>query len=88
MEAYRVPFGVDRSGAPRYRLVNRGPHPIRWVRVELDGPGVVSAPLTPRLGPGETLEIAVRGARLAESSRLLVRWLRDDGEEYLWAMAF
>jgi len=83
-----VPFRIDRSRAPRYRLVNESAEPLRWVRVEMDGPGVVAAPLTPRLDPGSSLEVRVGGRDLARSSRLVVRWLRPNGEEYLWGVAF
>lgn len=88
MDAYPVPFLVDRSHAPRYRLVNSSAEPLRWVRVEMDGPGVASTRLTPRLDPGDALEVLVRGPDLAQDSRLRVRWLRPTGEEYLWAIAF
>ncbi len=88
MDAYPVPFRVDRTRAPRLRLVNVSPEPLRWVRVEMDGPGVASARLTPRLEPGDALQVLVRGRDLQRDSRLCVRWLRPNGEEYLWAVAF
>jgi len=88
MDAYPVPFRIDRSRAPRYRLVNASAERLRWVRIEMDGPGVASARLTPRLEPGGAVEVMVRGPDLAERSRLCVRWLRPNGEEYLWAIAF
>lgn len=88
MNAYPVPFRVDRSQAPRYRLINSSGEHLRWVRVEIVGPGVVSARLTPRLDPGGAVDVMVRGPDLAEASRLCIRWLRPNGEEYLWAIAF
>jgi len=88
MEAYRVPFAVDRRRAPTYRLVNASLEPLRWVHVELDGPGLASAPLTPRLDPGAAIEVEVRGRDLAAASTLIVRWLRASGDEYLWRVAF
>jgi len=88
MDAYPVPFRIDRSRAPRYRLVNASAEPLRWVRVEMDGPGVATAGLTPRLEPGGALDVLVRGRDLAQASRLCIRWLRPNGEEYLWGVAF
>ncbi len=88
MQSYPVPFRVDHRRASRLRLVNASDEPLRWVRVEMTGPGLAAARLTPRLDPGEALEIAVRGDELAAASRLVVRWLRPSGEEYLWGLAF
>jgi len=88
MDAYPVPFRVDRSAAPRYRLVNASSESLCWVRVEMAGPGLVAAGVTPRLAPGGALDIVVGGRDLAQESRLCVRWLRPNGEEYLWAIAF
>lgn len=88
MDAYPVPFRVDRSRAPRYRLINESGEPLRWIRIEMEGPGVVNAGLTPRLDPGGAIELVVRGEDLARDSRLQVRWLRPNGEEYLWGVAF
>ncbi len=88
MDAYPVPFRVDRSHAPRYRLVNASAESLRWIRVEMDGPGVATARLTPRLEPGSAIDVLVRGQDLAHDSRLCVRWLRPNGEEYLWGIAF
>lgn len=88
MHSYPVPFRVDRSRAPRYVLRNAGDEPVHWVRVEMSGSGIAAAPLTPRLDPGAKLEVLVRGDDLARDSRLIVRWLRPNGEEYLWGVAF
>lgn len=91
-EAYRVPFIVDVGAALRHRvvrrLVNISDEPLRWVRVELDGPGVVVAPLTPRLEPDGAIDVHVLGGDLARDTRLCVRWLRPNGEEYLWCLSF
>lgn len=61
---------------------------LRWVRIELNGPGIATPPFVPRLGPGETLEVDVRGADLPRATRMVVRWLRENGDEYLWGVAF
>ncbi len=88
MDAYPVPFRVDRTRAPNLRLVNASTERLRWVRVEMDGPGVATARLTPRLEPGDSLQVLVRGRDLSRESRLCIRWLRPNGEEYLWAVVF
>ncbi len=88
MDAYPVPFRIDRSRAPRYRLVNASSESLRWIRVEMDGPGVATARLTPRLDPGAAIDVVVRGRDLPHDSRLCIRWLRPNGEEYLWGIAF
>jgi len=54
----------------------------------MDGPGFATARLTPRLDPGDALSVVVRGRDLPRDSRLCIRWLRPNGEEYLWAVAF
>ena len=87
--AYRVPFLVDRSGAPfRYRLINRGDEHLAAVRVVMLGSGRMLPLSTNRLRPGASLTVAVIGERLDRSSVLVVRWFRPSGEEYLWRVCF
>jgi hypothetical protein len=85
---YRVPFLFDRSRAPRYRLVNIGSEQLRGVTLTLLGSGVMAAMAPAGLGPTEELEIVIRGDDLAVSSVVVVRWLRESGEDYLWRVAF
>ncbi|OJX70117.1 MAG: hypothetical protein BGO95_03640 [Micrococcales bacterium 73-13] len=87
MDAYPVPFAIDRSRAPRLRIVNTSGEALRWIRVEMRGPGLAMAPLTPRLRPGAALDVLMRGDDLGRRSRVCVRWLRPNGEEYLWGVA-
>ena len=87
VEAYRVPFHLDRRRAQVLGLVNRSAETVRWVRIETDGPGLASAPVTRRLAPGEGIEVVVRGRDLARGTRLVVHWQREDGEHYLWGVA-
>lgn len=87
MLAYPVPFLVDRRAAPRYRFVNVSAECLRWVRVELRGPGLASAPFLAALAPGSAFEVDLRGDDLASNSRLVLRWLRPNGEEYLWGVS-
>lgn len=88
MEPYRLPFAFDRSLAPRYRLRNRGGETVRGVTVMLMGPGVMPVSLPRSLAPGDVLELDIRGEDLARDTALVVRWLRQNGEEYLWRVAF
>ncbi len=86
MEAYPVPFHLDRHAAPVLRLVNHSTETVRWVRIELDGPGVIASTITPRLLPGDGIDLRVRGADPARETRVVVRWLRDDDTQYLWGV--
>lgn len=88
MEPYRVPFDFDRTSAPRYRLRNIGDETVRGVTATLLGSGVMPVGLPRLLRPGEQLELVIRGEELARETTLVVRWLRLDGEEYLWRVAF
>ncbi len=88
MESYPVPFTIDRRRAPRYALRNASREPVRWIRLELTGRGLLRAPSPARLEPGEILEFEVHGEDLPLDSRLIVRWLRPSGEEYLWGVVF
>jgi len=87
--AYRVPFTVDRSHAPRrYYLVNRGSETLDAVRLCLLGSGVMLPLSSRRLPPGAVLAFAVRGSDLARDAVVVVRWFRPDGDEYLWRISF
>jgi hypothetical protein len=88
MEPYRVPFAFDRSRAPRYRLLNRSAETVRGVTATLVGPAVMPAPLPRSLAPGQALDLDIRGEDLARATTLVIRWLRPNGEEYLWRVAF
>lgn len=87
MPPYPVPFAIDRSRAPRLLLKNASRETLHWVRVEMSGRGLAAAPLTPRLPPGAILEVAVHGPQLELDSRVIVRWRRPNGEEYLYGVA-
>lgn len=86
--AYAVPIRVDRSRAPRYRLVNVGHEPITGMTFSLLGSGVMtsSAPIT--LAVGGATEVVIHGNDLARRTVLVVRWFRPGGEEYLWRVSF
>ncbi len=86
--AYPVPFVFDRSTPPRYRLRNASLETLTGVRFSLLGAGSmpVQAPIT--LEPGEVAEIRIHGDDLARSTVLVVRWHRENGDEYLWRASF
>lgn len=88
-QPYRVPLRVDRSLAPAfYRLVNESTEPLRGVTAMLSGPGVMPALAPIALAPGAHVDLRIRGADLARSTLLVVRWLRPNGDEYLWRVSF
>jgi len=87
MSAYPVPFTVERDGAQRLRLRNASDEPLHWVRVETSRRGIAWAPLTPRLDPGGWLDVSVQGPELARDTRVIVRWRRPNGDEYLYGVA-
>lgn len=88
--AYRVPFLVDRSTPPWYRLIHVGDADVRGVTVtELDGSGgIVGSSAPVRLSPGDELPFAVRTRAPEISTTVIVRWFRHDGAEYVWRLSF
>lgn len=88
-DPYRVPLRVDRSLAPRsYRLVNDSAEVLRGVTAVLDGPGLMTALRPVSLPPGAFVDVTVRGDDLARSTVMVVRWIRSDGDEYLYRVSF
>ncbi|GAA4670571.1 hypothetical protein [Frondihabitans cladoniiphilus] len=87
--AYEVPFWIDRHDAPHlYRLVNLSDEMVRGVRCSLLGPGYL-VPLRPTdLGPGVGVTLTLIGSDLSRSSVVVVRWFRENDDEYLWRFSF
>lgn len=86
---YPLPLPFDRTFAPAvYRIVNAGPEPLRGVTALLNGPGMMSALLPVSLAPGAHVDLKIRGADLARSTVLVIRWLRPNNDEYLWRVSF
>jgi len=83
-----VPFEFDRSTPPRYRLRNVGAEPLRGVTVTLVGSGMMPAGLPRVMWPGSELELLIRGDDLARDAILVIRWMRPNGDDYLWRVAF
>ena len=86
--AYRVPFSVDRSRPPLYTVWNDSPEPVHWVVARLIGSGIVDAPGPLCLAPGDGFELEVVGAEAGRDCRVVLSWLRDDDEPYLWSFTF
>jgi hypothetical protein len=86
--AYPVPFVFDRSTPPRFFLRNASLERLSGVRFALLGAGSmpVQAPIS--LDAGEAAEIRIHGDDLARSTVLVVRWHRENGDEYLWRASF
>ncbi|WP_027479064.1 hypothetical protein [Gryllotalpicola ginsengisoli] len=86
--AYPVPWLFIRDYAPRYGLKNASLETLRNVWCSLLGPGALPLQLPVNVEPGQTLWVPVHGADLARDTLLVVRWRRENGEEYLWRAAF
>ncbi len=86
--AYPVPWRIDRTGAPHYRLINVGRETLRGVTVSVAGGSRlrVSAPIS--VAPGESVRASVTGPHPARDTVLVVRWFPPDGREYLWQLSF
>lgn len=65
-----------------------GPERLRAVTVMLTGPGRLATGPPISMRPGEGLEFTITGAQLEVASSLVVRWLRSDGDEYMWRTVF
>ena len=86
--AYAVPLRVDRSHAPRYRLLNVGHERLIGLSTTLLGSGAMTASAPVTLDVGAATELLIRGDDLARRTVLVVRWFRPTGEEYLWRVSF
>ncbi|MFS0729711.1 hypothetical protein ABC270_06470 [Curtobacterium sp. 1P10AnD] len=83
--AYRVPFHLDRTDAPRrYTLVNTGSEPVDGLTLTHLGTGYAPPMAVRRLEPGRALSIAVFGAAPDDTGAVVLRWRRPDRSEYLW----
>lgn len=82
--AYRVPWRVDRSTAPHYRLVNAGREPLSGVTVSIAGSSRLRVSAPALVLPGESVRASVTGRHPERDTVLVVRWFPPDGREYLW----
>lgn len=86
--AYPVPFRFDRSDAPRYALTNASLETLRGVTFALIGSGRMPAQTPITLRPAATTVLTIVGDDLASNTILVVRWRRENGDEYLWRVSF
>lgn len=87
--AYRVPWTVDRSGAPHFRLVNTSDDELRGVTVSIAGSSSVRVSSPSSIRPGEAVRASLSGSDdPARDTLLIVRWFPPDGHEYLWQISF
>jgi hypothetical protein len=86
--AYPVPWLFIREHAPVYGLRNASLETLRHVGFALLGPGSLPAHIPVSVAPGGTAWVPVFGRDLAKATVLVVRWRRENGDEYLWRAAF
>jgi hypothetical protein len=87
--AYRVPWHFERGeGAGMYGLRNLGVERLSGVTFNLYGSGAARASAEAALEPGDVLELVITGLDLARTTVGIVRWLRPNGDEYLWRLRF
>lgn len=83
-----MPFEFIRERAPLYGLRNLSLERLRHVSFSLLGPGAMPVQVPVTLEAGATTWIEIRGRDLALATILVVRWRREDGQEYLWRASF
>lgn len=86
--AHPVPWQVDRSAPPLYRLINTSRDVLRGVTVQIAGRSRLTVSSPAAVAPGDAVGATVTGHDLARDTILVVRWFRPDGTEYLWNVSF
>jgi hypothetical protein len=86
--SYPVPFRFDRSQAPRYRLLNASLETLSAVSFSLMGAGTMPVQAPFALPPNSSTTLIIAGDDLARNTILIVRWRRENGDEYLWRTSF
>ena len=83
-----MPWDVDRSAPPLYRLVNTSREVLRGVTVSISGRSRLRVSSPTVVAPGAAVEATVTGPDVAADTILVLRWFRPDGSEYLWNVSF
>jgi hypothetical protein len=86
--AYRVPWRVERENAPTFRIVNDSSDAVHGVTLSISGAAVMRASPPRLVAPGEAVSVTIFGHDIARDTVLVVRWFRDEGDEYLWCVSF
>jgi hypothetical protein len=86
--AYPVPWLFIREHAPTYGLKNCSLETLKHVSFSLIGPGSLPAHFPMTVNAGDTAWLPIEGGDLARSSSLVVRWRRQNDDEYLWRCVF
>lgn len=87
-DAYPVPWSVDRTAAPHYRIVNTSAQELRGVTVSVAGSSDVRVSSPASIRPGEAVRAVLVGEDPSRDTLLVVRWFPPDGREYLWQISF
>ncbi|MDR6970071.1 hypothetical protein [Leifsonia shinshuensis] len=85
--AYPVPWSVDRTTAPHYRIVNTGRETLRGVTVSIAGESRLRVSIPATVPPGGSVRASVTGPHPSRDTVLVVRWFPPDGREYLWQIS-
>lgn len=83
-----MPWRVDRSTAPHYRLVNTSREVLTGVSVSVAGSSTLTVSTPVAVRPGDSVRASIAGGDPARDTLLVVRWFPPDGREYLWQIAF
>jgi hypothetical protein len=86
--AYRVPWRVEREKAPTFRIVNDSSDAVHGVTLSISGAAVMLASPPRLVAPGEAVSVTIVGHDIARDTLLVIRWFRDEGDEYLWRVSF
>jgi hypothetical protein len=86
--AYRVPWRVERSAEPHYRIRNVGEDTLRGVTVSVFGTSRFRVAAPAVVHPGGAIHAAASGPDPARDTIVVVRWFAPDGAEYLWQVSF
>ena len=84
--AYRMPFEVERFGSERIELRNASDDVLRWITIDLMGPGHFVAQTPAKLEPDQALAVWLFGDDLARQTKVQVTWFYE-GAQYLWLVS-
>jgi hypothetical protein len=86
--AYPVPWLFIRDHAPTYGLKNASLETLKHVSFALLGPGSMPEHFPMTVNAGDTAWLPIEGDDLPRATTLVVRWRRQNDDEYLWRCVF